>query len=645
MSRFDIVLDGHPLQLYRPGNGRGRSIKETSVPALVSETLELADIPVTLDTFHLGAFYSQRLIPGTYAYALNADCRFPRLVLPGPKVNSVTLASANGHPRAALDFNSHLYVAAGRYVYQINSGTGTVTTTRDLGSGKIGYSMRAFKDKLYVGVGTNATTPSLVNKLDGGSWSEVTGVNGQHLETVWWDTDYRLTANDTANTIKHVAADPGTSGDWSSAITIGESTYPITRLVAAADHLYIAKRDGLYDLDGHSGRAPNLTQQLSHAIDNENGVAAHAASGDVFMSHRKGFLRVRTTGLDYGQTIVVQPGFGLPNETPIRGMVTASVQDGGWTVVAVYNGIDTYICYGRDRQGSEPSAGPSPMLWHGGLIHLPNLQCYLLHISPLPMPSDAARLWIGVGNDTTAQYNLRWVRLPRTEHPLQDFHHYQFAESYSLYVPGQDWGRVATRKNLLQIDVEGDNLGYGVNLAIYTNTEDSAYEFFGNANRAPHSEVFPTTEVIGRRIGLRLDGTGTVTSGANIRGLMLRAAARVKTRSIRQYQIKLAEGQADNLRGIDNRDPYTTWKLLQALEVDQQVTLRDEFGQTVTCLVQAPVTREEFEQQGVDGKTKTLVQVVTLTLEVLNITVSGRGAYWGSGARYGDGYVYGGTVA
>ena len=62
-SSSDITLDGYKLQLWR-GGGRGRAIRETSIPALAQETLQLADEPLILDTFHLGMGYSWRLQPG-----------------------------------------------------------------------------------------------------------------------------------------------------------------------------------------------------------------------------------------------------------------------------------------------------------------------------------------------------------------------------------------------------------------------------------------------------------------------------------------------------------------------------------------------------------------------------------------------------
>ena len=273
------------------------------------------------------------------------------------------------------------------------------------------------------------------------------------------------------------------------------------------------------------------------------------------------------------------------------------------------------------------------MLWHGGVIYLASSTCYLLHISNLVTLSGSVRPTLWVGSNNTVQ----WCYLPTSENPLQDSY-YAYSTTYSLYIPGQDWRRTATPKNLLQIDVEADNLSPAVTLAINISIDGGAYSSFGTAKVSPQSAVIPSSEMIGRRMAFRYDGTGATTGGPNIRGILKRAAARVKTRAIRTYQIKLAEGQGDNYRGVDNRNPADVWYSLQALETGQQVQVRDEWGETLTCLVHAPVTREEIEETVRGNETRT-VMVATLTLSVLRRLTSpwrwGDGTLWGSGKQWG----------
>src|SRR5207247_10192421 len=67
------------------------------------------------------------------------------------------------------------------------------------------------------------------------------------------------------------------------------------------------------------------------------------------------------TGFDAGVIRDTSFGYGLPNETPIRGQVTAVCRDRGWWAQAIYNGTDTYICWGRDLGPGEASVGSSPI--------------------------------------------------------------------------------------------------------------------------------------------------------------------------------------------------------------------------------------------------------------------------------------------
>ena len=89
--RDSISLNGEDLTLFAfQTAGRGnqqaaQADQETNVPQVSGEPVDISEEPLVMDTFHLGAFYSWRLLAGTYAYGINADARFPRLLLPGPR--------------------------------------------------------------------------------------------------------------------------------------------------------------------------------------------------------------------------------------------------------------------------------------------------------------------------------------------------------------------------------------------------------------------------------------------------------------------------------------------------------------------------------------------------------------------------------
>src|SRR5215831_11129221 len=108
--RESISLNGMDLTLYqfsssgqRQGGGNVANDQETNVVQVSGEPIDVSEEPLVMDTFHLGFGYSWRLLAGTYAWAENADARFPRLVLPGPAMTEVTITGANGPPRCGQD--------------------------------------------------------------------------------------------------------------------------------------------------------------------------------------------------------------------------------------------------------------------------------------------------------------------------------------------------------------------------------------------------------------------------------------------------------------------------------------------------------------------------------------------------------------
>ena len=624
----------------RAGAGGGGGDGSTSIPQLTGEPVENSEEPLVMDTFHLGGLYSWRLLGGTYAWAVNADARFPRLVLPGPFMNAVSLPSTNGPPRCAQDFLGDLYVGAGQYIYRIPGGTGAAAIDQDLGAGNVAWSMTTFNGSLYCGTSVGATSASapglLWQKSAGGAggWTNNAGVLRKSLATAWFQTSgalgtvgaFQMIGQDTASSVSNVAAAPLTPANWGASIPVGDRTYGINRLIGDQTHVYISKINGLHDLDGVTGYAPNLMPFFAQALDDENGIAGHSSGGQIYSAHLSGLFRLDVSGAASSRLVTVTPGHGLPNETPVRGKMLASTSYGPWQMVAQYNGVDTYITLGRDIMqgdagvsplgygygyGPSPSAiGPSPMLWHPGYIFLPGQRCYLLYVSGLTSPP---RLWVGVGN------NLQWCVLARTENPLQDAE-YRYANSWTFYVPGQDWGHPATPKQVLQIDVEGDNLGAGTSVAVNLNADAGAYSLVGTANVSPQSQIYMDrqTSYVGRRVGFRLDGQGTSTTPAILRTLMPRAQVRTAVRMLRTYQLVLGEGNQDRFGGRDIGRAIVQYRALAALVTGTTVNLRDEFGEYWYALVVPPIDRQLVHVRGESGKgTAEPVLQVTLRLKIL----------------------------
>jgi hypothetical protein len=673
--RDSININGRDYTLYQySAAGRGQlngqatgGDEETYVPQLTGEPTDISEEPLVMDTFHLGALYSWRLLGGTYAYGQNVDARFPRMVLPGPFVNTLGLTGTD-FPRCAQDFGGDLYIGAGRYVTRLPGGAGQPVTDLDLGSGVSAWSMTTFASNLYVGTSLGTTSqspPGLLWQKSAGAWTNTAGLNRKSLAQAWYQSSgplgttgaFQMIGQDGVSSVRNVASAPLTAANWGASIPIGDTTYGINRLIGDQTHVYVAKTNGLHDLDGVTGFVPNLMPFFASGIDDENGIAGHSSGGHIYSAHLSGLFRLDVSGAASGRLVTVTPGHGLPNETPIRGKITASTTYGPWQIVAVDNGADVYICWGRDIMqgdagvspfgygygyGPSPSAlGPSPMLWHGGLVYLPGQRCYLLYVSGLTSPP---RLWIGAGDRAGANFSLSFTILARTENPLQDAE-YRYAQNWSLFIPGQDWGHPATPKEMLQVDVEGDNLGAGAEIIVNVNAEQGAYGQFGIANDSPQSLIAATQEWVGRRLGMRLDGNGTPTTPAIMRVLMPRAQTRVAVRQMRTYQIVLGEGNVDRFGGRDIDRAIEDYRTLAALQTGSVANLRDEFGEIYHCLVLPPVERQMLYLRGESGKgTAEPVLLVNLRIKLLQPgpgVLTSAPWYWDDGlSRFDTGRIW-----
>jgi hypothetical protein len=151
----------------------------------------------------------------------------------------------------------------------------------------------------------------------------------------------------------------------------------------------------------------------------------------------------------------------------------------------------------------------------------------------------------------------------------------------------------------MELEVEGDNLGIGATISWRYSVDGGAQALLGSANNSPTSTLLPTTEIVGRRLAFQADGTNSNTAGANIRSLVLRAAERVSIRALREYDVYLSESGQDNFGGVDSTRVLKRLEHLRSLESAGSVTLRDEFGETISVLVLAPIVwREVYGESG-----------------------------------------------
>ena len=675
--RESISLNGQDLTLFqfssanRQGNGGNVSNdQETSSVQVSGEPIDISEEPLVMDTFHLGFGYSWRLLNDTYAWAENADARFPRLLLPGPLVTVINLPGTAYSPRCGMDFNGDFYFGVGGQIYRVPGGTGTPQNVYTVLGGSIAWSMDTFLGNLYVGTSTGSLSSSppgpLLQLTPGGTWS--TGPNRKALAHAWYQAQasgsfgaWQMIGSDSTSSVRNVATDPMTDANWGAAISVGDTTYGINSLVSDQGHIYVGKTNGLHDVDGTTGFTPNLMPFYEEFIDDDNCVSTLNANGAIYVNSVAGLFRLDVSGgSTTGRITTVTPGHGLPNETPIRGKITAQTTYGPWVIAAVYNGQDSFIMWGRDIMqgdagtspfgygagyGPSPSAiGPSPMLWHGALIYLPGQICRMLAVSGLTSPP---RLWVGTLNPSSGASTIQWCTIARTENPVQD-PEYQYATQWTLRIAGQDWGHPVTAKDLLQIDVQADGLNSQTYIDLHVNADGGPLVDFGTASDSPESRVIGTDDFFGRRIALCLHGFNPSYAPSLTRGLMLRAQLRPALRRVRSYDVVLGEGNVDRFGGRDITRPISDYRNLEPLQWGGRVWLRDEFGESQQVLVLPPINRRVAYLRGEGGKgTAEPVIVATLNLKILGpdppYPVTRPPVHWDDGVSRWDTNAYWGA--
>src|SRR5215831_8899939 len=323
--RESISLNGLDLTLFQYSQGGLRAQaadSQTSVVQLAGEPIDVSEEPVVMDTFHLGFGYSWRLLQGTYAYAENADARFPRLVLPGPLVTTTTLpAGITSAPRCGQDYNGDFLFGVGHQVWRVQGGTGTPVLAQDLGAG-FAWSMDTFANNLYVGMSTTDTAagaPGPMWQNAAGTWTGG-GPNRKSLAHAWYQAQatgstgaWQLIGQDTLSSVTNCATGPMTPGNWGASVPVGDTTYPINSLISDQAHIFVAKTNGLHDVDGVTGFTPNLMPFYGSAVDADNGVSTITANGSVYVNSIAGLFRLDVSGgSTSGRIITVTPGHGLP---------------------------------------------------------------------------------------------------------------------------------------------------------------------------------------------------------------------------------------------------------------------------------------------------------------------------------------------
>lgn len=703
---------GLSLQLYRQ-NPQRRPISRRFGTAISGEPSGgRQDAPLRWTDWSGGGGATQPTdaVENGYGYARNACTRYGHLVMPSGALTEILVTTptlnATNSPNgitASAEQDGHIYFAAGRYIIRITNQTDPgplIAADRDFGATIKADSLLEFDGAVWAGTfGAGATLWKLI--AGGGGWTNAgTPPSVRKLARVFWETQnvagvyggrHELVGTQNATgqkTIIHVprASDPLVSTNWSAAILIGSGDFPINSLAGSPRHIFCCTSGGVADLDT-LGNSPILNPDQSLRRDDVlNGAASLFRDGYIYYSDARGVNRINVSdapGALHHEDTLCGPGVGLSNETPIFGAAGlgknpyAFAADSGWVILSVWNGLDSYVCYGRD-EGRQDGAGRPIPTWHLGEYWLPGERITHLRITT---PGGAGpRLWIG-SIDGSGNVRLRWAALPGAASPLQELlgnldangnytGQMRWATAWSIFMTRATWGDDNARKVLLRWDGRSERLTTQTYMRVFAKDDASlAYTQQGSGadpkmDRSPRAELLPIaagTEQItlGHAIDVRVDGVNTATAPTILRQIQARAEVVAEQRETITYLVELAGPQSMRDGALSVVDPEDIWTQLKRLQTNRPVRMIDEKGNEVLVRVEPGVSKEEDLIRADSPGSYRSVEIAVLTVSIhptdpseLGLDTSGpvtpttpgaTGVKYGSGRKYGDGITWGAT--
>lgn len=644
LGTFDITINGEGYTLYR-APGKGAQLSGQLRAATPGGSGIGSEVVRQFEDYSGGGGYSRRMIATGYEKTRNGYTRQPFVVAPGPYVTEVALPS--GTPAISggffhKDLNGVFFVA-GHSVFQLVGGSEPAVIIKDLGASFTATDTHgaAHNPILIAGVGAPLWY------WDGAAWAQGTAAFA-HLTGVRWTVGSALAgatgqggvtqsvmvgALAGSAQVKWIAdgVSPTAAANWnpSTGVTVGLANYYIKRLISGNRIVVVLKEEGVHLLGG-DGYCPNLTPYWLEQVNGTyNGIAGVVWNGVCIAAHSQYLDMVPLDGKRQDNPHHCGPGEApFPNESDVRGYYTAMTVVDGWLCVAKWNPDthESWICYGRQREGGEDGYGP--LVWHVGEIVLPGKVTWMLATSVGPLGTDGPpKLWIGT--DEGGQAHLYWAPIAQGGNPFSD-PQYRWATSASLYTGFDDGGTEHswTRKSVRRFDVYADNVdGTGPSVTISTAMDGGPFVQDGVA-RSTQRTSFGASELVGTMVGLKIDLAGNTTKPPLLRSVNVHEILMPEQNKRRSYDIML--GMSGQWLGqvTDRRDPWPTFETLLAVQQLPDVAMRDEMGrETRAKMLPGAYYTEEPSPDG----SGTFVLVAHIEMdEVLELW------RWGDGTRYGS---------
>lgn len=356
---------------------------------------EPAEVSTNGFTWHLGGFKSRAGAVGTSEYGENSDGSSLLELLPGPKVNTVTLNDSltmevNHIFNNTANVGPYVWVAAGRYIFRIDTSS-NVVLSKDLGVGVNCVQTFVGLDGFIFAV-TDAATQSLwrMNAIVVGgpdTWAQSADVAGCRFAVGINRTFKITTAGVLSNCRAGLAID--VNANWGDAVQIGASTLTPQALVAYERTVMVGKSDGLFSVGEEGFGVPEI-KRMGASTNNTHAMLIF----DPFLMvpHARGLFRWA-------------PGEAVPsgleteklNQSPVRGPICALATDSEWIYFFIQVGTTLWLNRMRERRRNEQVSGAYVLdTWvqQTGLTG----NCNWAHFVPgTPASALPARLFWGVG--------------------------------------------------------------------------------------------------------------------------------------------------------------------------------------------------------------------------------------------------------
>lgn len=446
--------------------------------------------------------------PRSYAKG-NCDASNPGLLLPPPKVNSVTMANAVT-PTKEVEFNSLKFFVSGRYMYYFNPADGTVTQDKDFGVGKAAVDAAVFNNELIVAMGE---TEKIYKRTTGGTWTQATdatyaialGVVGSQL----WRAE-------STNKLSSCTTTPLTLANWTPAAgtqySVGDSTWPVHSIVDYGGAQWVFKADGVYAPNA-SSVFKNQCPQLKRWPDANNGKGAWVGQGALWVPSASGLFRIRVgESKKHGPEVTLRPSYrfwvrgGVEFGDCMYLLVTDEAASGNTAIIKMQRDIDGVS--GREY------------IYHEWAQLDGTTKGYFIGVTTA---GTNPQLVCGYGND------IRYIKLGRGGGRDTDDGNYEFGTATTLetgvILPGPDLGVVSVLQGVttvLDFSAAGETLsvayktdGTGAYADLLTTSEGGGTAVISSTTDFQAVTRYAPSTAVGQFFEFKFTGALTSASGTN----------------------------------------------------------------------------------------------------------------------------------